>query len=74
MTLDSLLADIEPDKFEFKDTVMFKTKGKKKMMQNKMNETFANVYPFLSEGLQWTQPREPIQEVSDVQIIQIYPE
>jgi hypothetical protein len=39
-----------------------------------MNETFTTTYPLISEGLQWTQPMEPIQEVSDVQIIQIFPQ
>jgi len=67
------LADIETDTIGLVDTMMFKAKSKKKIQQSKLNETFSNVYPFLSEGLQWTQPMEPIQEVSDVQIIKIFP-
>ena len=72
--MDNLLADLEVEKFEFMDTVMMKTKAKKREQQKKLNELFNTTYPFISEGNQWTQPREPIQEFSDVQIIQIFPQ
>jgi hypothetical protein len=71
--LDSLLIDVELEKFDLTDTLMLRTKSKKKALQTKLNETFCSTYPLLSEGLQWTQPMEPIQEISDVQIIKIFP-
>ena len=75
MTLDNLLADMEGgEKFEFMDTVMMKAKAKKREQQKKLNELFVSTYPFISEGNLWTQPREPIQEFSDVQIIKIFPQ
>ena len=74
MTVDNLLSDWEDDKFELMNTVMMKTKAKRKQLQAKMNETYTFIYPILSEGHQWTHPNEPIQDVSDVQIIKIYPE
>ena len=36
------------------DNVVFKSKVKRKMQANRLNEIMAAVYPFISVGMEWT--------------------
>ncbi len=75
-SIDNLLDELRAgkNKVDFMDVLMFKAGVKRKMFQIRLNELFASSYRFMSEGLNWTQPEQVLDEDGDVVKFEVYPQ
>ena len=74
--MDNFLDDAKNESSKFANTFLpgvLGFKSKQKEFQSNLNQTLINLYPILSDGLEWSNPGGIIDEDSDTVQIQIHP-